>query len=405
MKRNGINIFATLILFVFIGTIIYFASSIKNEMKASEERTKDLFNKISYSAENNLDSLARLDFSVNAAEIQSVSIRHNNEVVVCYPNEEIAENSKSTNLVKVFNKTIVKEEDVYSIKASLYLLRPAVIYQTTKTSFIVVLIATIITTITLIYVSTTEKNTAVEPSDSENEQNDSSVSEDEPLLDNSEVIEEETSEEPEMSYEPEEPILSNEEIAETPDEGTSEEDAEIEAESSEENIETDNIDSEESPYYQGIDETVEIPETRTEFIEKLNDSLAKASENEQDLSIFLIEFSNGSKEDKVMEILNNNFHESNTAKYGKNVFAAFKPEANIDEAEDFATAIQAQLAVQSEDNNCFVGISSKSIRMLGADRLLMEAEEALCHAKEDPDSPIIGFHVDIEKYREFIKNS
>ncbi|MDY5049536.1 MAG: hypothetical protein SPF11_08350 [Treponema porcinum] len=43
--------------------------------------------------------------------------------------------------------------------------------------------------------------------------------------------------------------------------------------------------------------------------------------------------------------------------------------------------------------------------MLSAERLITEADEALRHAVEEETSKIIGFHVDIEKYRQFIKNS
>ena len=44
--------------------------------------------------------------------------------------------------------------------------------------------------------------------------------------------------------------------------------------------------------------------------------------------------------------------------------------------------------------------------MLGAERLIKEAKEALNHAIETQDeTPIVGFHVDVEKYRDFIKNS
>jgi len=52
----------------------------------------------------------------------------------------------------------------------------------------------------------------------------------------------------------------------------------------------------------------------------------------------------------------------------------------------------------------FIGITSRSGRLLNADRLKMEAGEALKKAKSDPKAPIIAFKSDPEKYREFIRN-
>ena len=50
--------------------------------------------------------------------------------------------------------------------------------------------------------------------------------------------------------------------------------------------------------------------------------------------------------------------------------------------------------------------NSDIIPITVSERLIKEAKEALNHAIEAKDeSPIIGFHVDVEKYREYIKNN
>ena len=76
---------------------------------------------------------------------------------------------------------------------------------------------------------------------------------------------------------------------------------------------------------------------------------------------------------------------------------------NIDEAEDKAALIENNIRTVFEEPNVFIGISSRSIRTITADRLIAEAEEALNHANSDPDARIVGFHVDIEKYRELVE--
>jgi hypothetical protein len=51
-----------------------------------------------------------------------------------------------------------------------------------------------------------------------------------------------------------------------------------------------------------------------------------------------------------------------------------------------------------------IGISARSERLLGSDRLLLEASKALERAGLSPESPIIAFKSDIEKYRAFVKS-
>jgi hypothetical protein len=50
-----------------------------------------------------------------------------------------------------------------------------------------------------------------------------------------------------------------------------------------------------------------------------------------------------------------------------------------------------------------IGISARSERLLESDRLLLEASRALERTNLDPESPIIAFKSDIEKYRAFVK--
>ncbi|MCL2094318.1 MAG: hypothetical protein FWH12_09035 [Treponema sp.] len=52
-----------------------------------------------------------------------------------------------------------------------------------------------------------------------------------------------------------------------------------------------------------------------------------------------------------------------------------------------------------------IGLSSRSGRLIGSDRLMLEAFTALEKALEDPDPSIIGFKSDLDRYREFIKRS
>ena len=43
--------------------------------------------------------------------------------------------------------------------------------------------------------------------------------------------------------------------------------------------------------------------------------------------------------------------------------------------------------------------------MVTAERLLKEADEAIIHAQDDKDCPVVGFRADAIKYRKFIETN
>jgi hypothetical protein len=60
--------------------------------------------------------------------------------------------------------------------------------------------------------------------------------------------------------------------------------------------------------------------------------------------------------------------------------------------------------VNNSISNLFIGLSSRSGRLLNAERIMFECNQALEKAKSDPKSSIIAFKSDPEKYRAFIRN-
>ena len=71
-------------------------------------------------------------------------------------------------------------------------------------------------------------------------------------------------------------------------------------------------------------------------------------------------------------------------------------------AEVLHSDIASALKAAGQDSKPLIGISSRSLRLISAEWLKNEAEQALIHAEEDPNSPIIAFRVNPEKYRKFI---
>jgi len=77
-------------------------------------------------------------------------------------------------------------------------------------------------------------------------------------------------------------------------------------------------------------------------------------------------------------------------------------ETGILKAEKFYQRILEKFPGGRYASSLCIGISSRSGRLLNADRLMMEVTEALRKAKKDPKSSIIAFKSDIDRYRAFI---
>ena len=91
--------------------------------------------------------------------------------------------------------------------------------------------------------------------------------------------------------------------------------------------------------------------------------------------------------------------------YKEDSIAAIKLGTNTDQALTLAETINADINAMLKDypTKSFIGISTRTIRMMSAERLLKEADEALVHAQEDEDSPIIAFRADAIKYQKFLE--
>ena len=81
-------------------------------------------------------------------------------------------------------------------------------------------------------------------------------------------------------------------------------------------------------------------------------------------------------------------------------------EQGMDKSEEFRSRIFAKMPESFEDRTKLcIGLSSRSGRLVEAERLMLETFSALDKAMDDPDSPVIAFKSDPEKYREFVRDN
>lgn len=407
MKHNAINFFSILVLLVFAGAIFYFFNTIHTDYKNGLSRSEKIFKEISTSAENSPDKI-KLEMFSEKDGILSAKYSKNNKTLIAFPDEQTSSQIINSKLVKVFYKTIVSQEDTYELKIAVYILRPNVIYNAARNSFIIILAATLATIGMLIFISAKTKKV---PNEEETEDNDISLEEefnikDETPAEETQEKQEENNQKNETSFDDIENIeeidIPKEEIISEP-----ESDSTKTSENQEGNPFTEETTPSDAYYneHKIMQNAHDSSENSYNLKERINFELTKAASNEQDFSVLLIEIKNSEKFADIEKFLTDNYGKENVFNYKENTFALLKENTNIDEAEDKAALIENNIRTLYEEPNLAIGISSRSIRTITADRLLAEAEEALNHADNDPDSKIVGFHVDVEKYREFMENS
>ena len=153
--------------------------------------------------------------------------------------------------------------------------------------------------------------------------------------------------------------------------------------------------------------------------DRLNSELHRCASFEQDLVFMVMEFK---ETEGLSDALYREFADEAVGFFGLrdlifekggNGLSVIIPSADLEQgigkSEEFRNRIIAKMAEsiyigsESLGTQLRIGLSSRSGRLIEADRVLLESTRALEKALEDPSSPIMAFKSDPEKYREFLK--
>lgn len=143
---------------------------------------------------------------------------------------------------------------------------------------------------------------------------------------------------------------------------------------------------------------------------RLENEINRAISSEIDISVFIINIPNLERESeeskKISEYLSLQFQFKDLLfEYRNDCIVAIKISMNLDDALNFADKIHAEIMQIINQKECYIGISTRSIRIVSSERLLNEALAAVEHAKQEEDSTIIAFRVDADKYRQFLEQN
>ncbi|MDR1420452.1 MAG: hypothetical protein LBI86_08775 [Treponema sp.] len=147
-------------------------------------------------------------------------------------------------------------------------------------------------------------------------------------------------------------------------------------------------------------------------LERLAAELHRCASFEQDLVFIVMEFRNFRRPDDGFynefadEAVNFFTLRDLIFEKGKQGISIIYPNIDLDmgftRAEEFHSRLMSKYSFTSKTDLC-IGISSRSGRLVDAERIVFEASEALARALEDPVSHIVAFKSDPEKYREFVR--
>ncbi|MGP1459456.1 MAG: GGDEF domain-containing protein [Treponema sp.] len=447
MKRNAITIYSVAITAVFIFSVAFLIVNLASEYSYGQKRAELTVENITSEIKKHGTRFDMTRAAGKLQDFQGLYLYKEGEPVYFYPQkDEIAMNN--TNMVKVFTIPVKNGGRKYTLKAAVYILRPSSIFYYARVSFIIILIATVLTIALLTYLFLTEKKAPAfldaEKSEIENDDEMTELGAEADAAPEAEndgasdarqdTIEETAQGESENVFPPEENAAKKsgaqtEETTEDTETAAGEDSAATEnaepSSAAEPDGETAEADKTETTAPENAPSTDARDENKKDFFSpitgfgwednfqfRLENELVRAASSEADLSLFIIKITGLHFTDDVSKnicayLLEEFQFRDMVFEFGDDGFAVIKTDTPIARAEQIAGAVHAQIAkiIENTPLSCFIGISSRSVRMLSAERLILEAEEALNRSVGDPSSPITGFHVDIDKYREFLNNN
>ena len=431
MKKRGITVAALAIACVFVVTIIVFSACIYSDYESGVKAASAKFEKLSSRAaeasgifpSGSREFLNMFNSAVGSPEVfESIRLEIEGQEAYAFPAQ--AAEARSA-FVKSFSTRIVGGDGAdIRISANIYAVPPALVFYRAKIAFIVILAGTLTAVALLMYLYLNAAHDGEEDVDFKNTNVDDDFGES--LLDEDEAEKEDAPEES-----PEETSESQESGEEK--KGAQEESAEGagEGQSQENKVDFNPL---ENAY---ADQQAELPEAQDSGEEntiaqsqgqglfsptsgfgwesyldtRLESELIRAASSEQDLSLAIIKIPNMTKDSpfygNICQALLDYFQFRDFVfEYKEDGFAAIVQGKDVDQtlhsAEILHSNLKGVLAETGGDTKPLIGISSRSLRLISAERLKNEAEQALLHAAEDPESPIIAFRVNPEKYRKYI---
>lgn len=435
MKNRFITVYSSIVAVIYLIALIFPAYKIFQEYDSGISRTRKQFELVTSNFQNSSFSISESDKLNSQIESLILNKRDYAKFLVTKDGITIYDYSSKKNIpqvntkyIRLYFNSVNKPEGTYTIMACMYTIRPSVILYFVKISFLIILFFTCLTIILIIFYNTSNAKEA------DNSEDDFSSFTTPDSLETSE-LETTSINNTNATDITTEQKSDSEEIAVIKSETFPETEKETLNSSEEEITPVANVTKSQAQEVQNADtfeEKVELPleDVRPSQNEdtpkglfspltgfgwesylktRLDSELERACASEFDVVLFLIKIQNISRDSEtikpVCEYLKETFQFTDMIfEYRNDTFACIKTSINIDDAIPLADKIHLSISelLNGHDAKCFIGLTSRTIRLVSGERMLIEADAALDHAIESPDSPIIAFRANAEKYMKFV---
>lgn len=450
MKNRFILVYTIFAAFIFIFSLSFFGFNLYREFSTNVEKSETKISRltndirtISYNQNENTDFYAKSikDAIGDPSAFAFIQVKRSGETVVLYPSGKLKEETNSR-LTKTFESRLLVNEQPLEVYFNVYLIKPDSIFYYGRISFLLILIITLITVIMIIYLNMSETSSNVisltedENTDDEENTDFSESSEDNTLNEENIESDENTETTAESITEGENKIVND---AENKLQSETEANEEIEKEAADTEVTPEEVkaifsepltdaqlEDKEEKAKLPIEEVQPSPADNSEndpaglfnpesgigwesyLMTRLNNEIDRATASEIDLALFVFKLENINKKSEsfknVCNYLGIQFQFKDLLfEYKDDYIVAIKISMGIDEAIPLADKLHSDICNILNATNCRIGISSRSIRMVSGERLLLEALQAIEHS--DSQSPVIAFRVDSEKYRQLMEKN
>ena len=426
MKKTFTIIYSVLVSIVLIFSITFFAVNIYNENAHGELRTQVRFEKVVNGVKTTFEK-NNISASEKSRQIENtigdtkdfsyISISSDGKNFYLYPEDFEGFDETSSKLVIPYKRTLTVNGSIIVISCGMYSLRPASIFEYAKISFFIILIVALLTIIMIIYNNHFGKETKIKAVtkkiQKEISYNDIEESEED---DDSDYYDEDADEDKDVEN-TEENIVEQIEVEESKEQpATPVETTDVPAKVEElpiKDYEPVKITSEEKPVSEN---GLFSPDTglgwESYLMTRLENELNRATASELDLALFIIKLDGLGRKNpvtkKICEYLTVEFQFKDLLfEYKDDSICGIKISMDIDNAVSFAEKLVEEIKTIAADECPVVlaGVTTRGIRMVSGERLLKEADEAVKHAAEDTNNPVVGFRADAVKYRKFLEKN
>jgi GGDEF domain-containing protein len=412
MKAKTVRNLSAALVFIFIfalfilvgGLVYYYRQGINNAERIFSELFESetdfyLLNENTALPEQLKKSLdTQLSINDNLAAL-SITIDNNPVYANPVSSQFFAENNDGNALtappflLKTFSTDFTTENGANGVaSAAIYILNPAEIFKSARIAFLMILAATLATIILIVYTKLYPDKTSTAPHPDTDTADEPPLSDAESDIEQDEIVPEPIQITPQKSEQ-----IPNEQGEIPPIAFQSDPSSEI-------------VNKPNTGFYSN--ETGFMRET---FIERVLDPmLINAAPHNEDIAFLLISIPGLDRKSETGEEVCKSILEQFKSKerifeYSSDSFAAILQDSNAEkavaEASQLYLTLNEKVGALESVPEIHIGIATKAFRTtVAASALLAEAKQAIARAVENPDTPIVAFKINPEKYREFVGN-